>query len=337
MRGMFRNREWKWVVFADIFLGAVGFWLFFRHSWKLGVLFSGLYGSMSLFWIVQSIYRYGKIRELSAYLKKLLSGDYKLNLAQNTEGELSILENDIYKMSVTLLEQAELLKKDKQYLANTLSDISHQLKTPMTSMMVMTDLLEQPGLPEEKRSLFVRRLHGQTERLLWLVSSLLKVSKLDAGAITMKKERVEVSSLLTEGAGQLSVPMELKNIGFVIEEEEKGICYEGDREWSLEAIVNLLKNSVEHTPAGGQITASVKRQNVCTEIRIQDTGEGIEPEDLPHIFERFYRGKNASADSVGIGLNLAKYIVEMQNGRITVQSSPKEGTCFTIRFYKGII
>lgn len=334
---MFRNRELKWILLADLVFGAVGFWWFLGRGLLNGLYFLILYGGMSLLWLGQALYRYWRIRRLSSYLKRLLSGDYKLNLAQNTEGELSVLENDIYKMSVTLLEQAELLKRDKQYLANTLSDISHQLKTPITSMMVMTDLLADPALPEEKRTLFTRQLHGQIERLLWLVSSLLKLSKLDAGSITMKRERVEAVPMLKKAAEPLEIPLEIKNITLTIEEDREGIGYEGDWEWSIEAAANILKNCMEHTPEGGRISVQVREQNVCTEIAISDTGEGIAPEDMPHIFERFYRGKNASKDGVGIGLNMAKYIVEMQNGRLEAESRPGEGTAFVMRFYKGII
>ena len=334
---MFRNREWKWILLGDLLLGVFGSLWFFRTGTENGAVFLMIYGAASLLWLGGSLYRYRRIGKLSAYLKRLLSGDYQLNLAQNTEGELSILENDIYKMSVTLLEQAELLKKDKQYLADTLSDISHQLKTPMTSMMVMTDLLSNPELPGEKRVLFTRQLHSQLERLLWLVSSLLKLSRLDAGAIVMKREKVDVAALVERAAEQFAIPFEIKNITFTLETEREGIVYEGDPEWSAEAVSNLLKNAMEHTPEGGFIHASIKEQNVCTEISIADTGEGISPQDMPHIFERFYRGENASKDSVGIGLNMAKYIVELQNGRLEAESRPGEGTRFVIRFFRGII
>jgi len=281
-------------------------------------------------------WRYTQIRKLSQYLKRITSGEYALDVRDNQEGELSILKSEIYKVTVTLREQAELLKKDKQFLANAISDISHQLKTPITSMVVMTDLLQDADLPEDKRVEFTQNIHSQLEWLQWLVSSLLKLSRIDAGAIEFRREPVHVSELIHKASAHLLIPMEIKEQTLEISGDE-GTSFIGDFNWSAEAVANILKNCTEHTPRGGRITVSFSETPLYTLIRIADNGEGIDDEDLPRIFNRFYKGKNAHNDSFGIGLAMSKSLIEMQNGVIEVKSRNGEGTEFTLKLYKGIV
>lgn len=281
-------------------------------------------------------WRYTQIRKLSQYLKRITSGEYALDVRDNQEGELSILKSEIYKVTVTLREQAELLKKDKQFLANAISDISHQLKTPITSMVVMTDLLQDADLPEDKRVEFTQNIHSQLERLQWLVSSLLKLSRIDAGAIEFRREPVHVSELIHKASAHLLIPMEIKEQTLEISGDE-GTSFIGDFNWSAEAVANILKNCTEHTPRGGRITVSFSETPLYTLIRIADNGEGIDDEDLLRIFNRFYKGKNAHNDSIGIGLAMSKSIIEKQNGVIEVKSRNGEGTEFTLKLYKGIV
>ena len=279
--------------------------------------------------------RYKKLEALSSYLHRICSGEYALDIRDNEEGELSILKNEIYKVTQRLREQAELLKEDKIYLADAISDISHQLKTPLTSMMMMTEFLENPNLEIDKRLEFTRRIRLQLERIEWLVSSLLKLSKIDAGTIQFKKNPIDVKTLINKAAEPLVIPMELREQCLVIEGDDASFL--GDFNWSIEAMINIMKNCMEHTPIGGEIRVNIVGNPLYTEVVIVDNGEGIEMEDLPHIFKRFYRGKNASSESVGIGLAMARSIVVSQNGDITVQSEKGKGTSFRIRFYKTII
>ena len=286
--------------------------------------------------------RYQKINELSMYLHQICAGNHSLDIRDNEEGELSILKNEIYKVTCRLSEQSELLKKDKHYLADSLSNISHQLKTPLTSMLMMMDFLKRQDLEEEKRLEFIRSIGKQLERIEWLVTALLKLSKIDAGTVLFKKEKVNVSFLIKQATLSLGIKAEVKEQSIIINNHEvwkevEDVNFIGDKNWSLEAIINILKNCIEHTPVGGRINIDFSENALYTEIIIKDNGEGIDQEDLPHIFERFYRGKNASSESVGIGLAMARSIVLEQNGDITVKSEKGIGTKFRIRFYKGII
>lgn len=283
-----------------------------------------------------SYWRYRQIGKLSDYLKRITGGDYSLDIRDNDEGELSILKNEIYKVTVTLREQAELLKKDKRFLADSISDISHQLKTPITSMVVMTDLIADENLPQEKRAEFTKNIRSQLERLQWLVASLLKLSKIDAGAIEFKKEKVNIRSLIDKACEPLLIPLEIKEQALEIRGDDQ-ICFVGDMNWSAEAITNVIKNCVEHTPHGGKICVNFGETPIYTWIKIQDNGEGILADDLPHIFERFYRGRKAQKDSIGIGLAMSKSILQNQGGAIEASSEEAKGAQFTIKFYKNIV
>lgn len=281
-------------------------------------------------------WRYKKIAKLSQYLKRISSGNYTLDVRDNDEGELSILKNEIYKVTVTLAEQTNILKQDKNFLANSISDISHQLKTPITSMFVMNDLLQDENLPQDKRMEFTKNITSQLERLQWLVTSLLKLSKIDAGTIGFKKEKVNVKRLIERAVEHLLIPMEINNQTLKVQGDEND-SFIGDMNWTAEAIANIVKNCVEHTHNGGTITICHIETSIYTMIEISDNGEGIHKEDLPYIFDRFYKGKNAHNDSIGIGLAMAKSIIEKQGGTIEVTSKEGQGTHFTIKIYKNIV
>ena len=281
-------------------------------------------------------WRYREIERLSGYLRQISSGDYTLDVRDNYEGELSILKSDIYKVTRKLAEHGSLLENDKAKLTNAISDISHQLKPPLTSMMVMGDLLQDNRLDETKRTEFTRNIQVQLERMEWLVSSLLKLSKIDAGTITFKKEKVLVADLVRRAVEPLVVPMEIKMQSLHVEGDENA-TFIGDFNWSAEALINIIKNCVEHTGDGGNISVAYSENALFTEISIRDNGKGISKEDLPYIFKRFYKGKNASEDSVGIGLAMAYSIITSQQGDIKVSSEPGVGSFFQIKFYKQVI
>lgn len=273
------------------------------------------------------------IRQLSDYMMGVRSGKHDLELRDYQEGELSILKSEVYKSTLMLTEQAELLQKDKKYLADAISDISHQLKTPLTSMGMMVDLLNDNSLTQEKRTEFLGKLSNGVDRISWLVATLLKMSKLDAGSVLLKDEAVEIKRLIEAVKQQLVIPMELKNQVMMVKAKNDA-CWKLDFAWMIEALSNIVKNCMEHTREGGTIQIEYEETSFYTIIMIRDNGEGIAKEDLPHIFERFYKGKNSSSDSVGIGLALAKQIITLQKGVITVESKEHHGTVFTIKLYR---
>lgn len=279
--------------------------------------------------------RYRNIEDLSRYLRQINSGDYTLDVRDNKEGELSILKNEIYKVTTMLAEQSSRLEEDKQHLTTSISDISHQLKTPLTSMMVMADLLTDPHLPSNKQKEFTENIHTQLDRLDWLVSSLLKLSKIDAGTAYFKKMEVNVKELMTSAMRSILIPIDIKEQTIMLEGEDS-VTFLGDPEWSLEAFTNILKNCVEHTPKRGEIVITFSQNILYTEINISDTGKGISKEDLPYIFHRFYKGKQASEGSVGIGLAMAYEIITNQDGNIEVLSEEGKGTTFKIQFYHKV-
>ena len=305
------------------------------HPWA-GMVTLGSGICLSIVFFIFTAWRYQVIQNLSQKLEKICAGNYSLDIRDNQEGELSILKNDIYKVTIMLTEQGKQLEKDKKGLADALSDISHQLKTPLTSMMMMTELLSTDHLEPEKRKEFTKQIQMQLERIEWLVTSLLKLSKIDAGAIVFKQEQVAVAVLLKQVVSPFLIPMELKNQSLKVSGEED-TYFTGDFHWTYEALTNVLKNCIEHTPDGGQIKIWYGNNPIYTMICIQDNGLGIAKADLPYIFQRFYKGKNSNPDSVGIGLAMSKSIVQAQRGDITVKSFPGQGSCFTIKFYKQTV
>ena len=332
----FRNQEVRQfcvlLTLATLILSALGC-LYALAAGLLILLACLLLSAVSLLF---TAWRYRQIQKLAGYLKRITDGEYTLDIRDNEEGELSILKSELYKVTARLSEYNERLRQEKIRLSDSLADISHQLKTPLTSMMVMADLLQDSGLPEKKRKEFTGRIHTQLERIQWLVSSLLKLSKLDAGVAEMRPETISVSALLERASSPLLIPIELKELALKMEGPKEAFLI-ADARWTEEALVNILKNCVEHTPAGGLLHIKWTDNPLYTEIRIADNGEGIAPEDVPHIFTRFYKGKNAAPESVGIGLAMAKSILLRQNGDITVESRPGKGTVFQLRFYKTVI
>ena len=329
---MMRNREFRSFLIALIIAGAALTGAGFVLSLSAGIVAAAcslIFISLCLFYTYR---RYVQLRLLSDYLKRINTGDYALDVRDNTEGELSILKNEIYKVTVALRERGESLQREKSALADALSDISHQLKTPLTSMLLMTDLLCDAKLPDEKRREFTTRMRLQLERLQWLVSALLKMSRLDAGTVRFNRQPISARALIDKACSPLLIPIELKNQTLNIEADEASLFC--DVHWTSEALLNVVKNCVEHTPEGGSITICAEENPLFCQITVKDTGTGIHPSDLPHIFTRFYRGKNASDDSVGIGLAMAAAIVKGQGGSIIARSVSGSGSMFIMRFPK---
>lgn len=286
-------------------------------------------------YLVFSKRRYNRIAELSDSLDRILLGQESMLIDEFHEGELSILYSEIHKMTVRLREQADMLMNDKKGLTTAIEDIFHQLRTPMTAMNLNISLLADENLSYEKRIRITHDLKRQTAKMSWLVDSLLKMSKIDSGMAVFQKQTVSVRDMLDKAAEPFLVQMELKDIRFCSEVGEES--FSGDMLWSVEAFSNLLKNAVEHTPGGGMICVKVEETALYTEIGIRDTGEGFAGEDLPHLFERFYKGANATKESIGIGLALSRAIVTAQNGTITARNAQDGGAEFIVKFYKSVI
>lgn len=271
--------------------------------------------------------------DIAKRIERINLGDYSLQIDRNSEDELSLLDNQIYRTAVKFREQAENSNKDKENLQKSLSDISHQLKTPLTSIIVMVDnILDDDDMPLEIRREFLNDIKHNTNTISFLVQSLLKLSKLDAEAVKFRYEQVEVKSIVDECIKNTAVMAEI--LGVRLETDCNDIILNCDRKWLCEAVTNIIKNCIEHSQ-NGNIKITADQNKLYTKISIKDNGSGITKEDLPHIFERFYKGKNSSDDSVGIGLSLAKTIIEKQGGYISVSSELNKGSKFVIKFFNN--
>lgn len=271
--------------------------------------------------------------DIAKRIERINLGDYSLQIDRNSEDELSLLDNQIYRTAVKFREQAENSNKDKENLQKSLSDISHQLKTPLTSIIVMVEnILDDDDMPLEIRREFLSDIKHNTSTVSFLVQSLLTLSKLDAEAIRFKYADVDVKSIIDECIKNTAVMAEI--LGVRLETDCNDIILNCDRKWLCEAVTNIIKNCIEHSQ-NGNIKITADQNKLYTKISIKDNGSGITKEDLPHIFERFYKGKNSSDDSVGIGLSLAKTIIEKQGGYISVSSELNKGSEFVIKFFNN--
>lgn len=278
--------------------------------------------------------RYKRIARLSADLDMILHGDERLNLAEYSEGELGILQSELYKVILRLRESEQQLKNDKRYLADSLADISHQIRTPLTSINLLLSFLAESDISDERRLEVTRELYELLARIESLVTTLLKISKLDAGMVSFKQEYISLQELIESACAPILIQMELREQVCAIQ-ADGAFC--GDLAWTAEALGNIIKNCMEHTPRGGRIEITASETPLFSEILISDTGCGIDADDLPHIFERFYKGKHADDKSFGIGLALARMIVVGQNGTVKAENKPVGGALFTVRFYKGTV
>lgn len=276
-----------------------------------------------------------KLAEITNYIEKINQGNYSLDIDDNTEDELSILKNEIYKTTIMLKEVAENARNQELSLKNSLEDISHQLKTPLTSIMIMLDnIIDTPEMDKQTREEFIKDCKKEITNIHFLVQALLKLSKFDANTIQYHNRTVLAKDLIQEAKNKLAVLCDLKNIDIQVQGNNTDTIYCDDR-WQVEAITNLLKNAIEYSENAGKIEVNYSQNKLYTQIEIRDYGKGIDSSDLPHIFERFYKGINSSKDSVGIGLALAKKIIEKNNGSVFVESSLGEGTTFTIRYFSS--
>ncbi|MBW9157583.1 HAMP domain-containing sensor histidine kinase [Clostridium tagluense] len=277
---------------------------------------------------------YKRIRSLTFAAKKVVEGDYDIAINENKEGDFSKLANSFNFMRGIIRSNLSELRREKQFLVELLSDISHQLKTPLSSVILYNDIMITKQLPSKQREDFLLNNQNQLEKMNWLIKNILKLAKLDAKAIEIVKEKQSLNETLQDAIDALESKAYDAQVVIDFKEKEE-IDFKHDRLWLEEALINIIKNGIEHTPRGGTIDLELLENPLYTRITIEDTGEGINEADLPNIFKRFYKAKTSKkSDSIGIGLALSKSIVEAHNGMIEVRSKVEVGTRFIITFVK---
>lgn len=296
--------------------------------------------------------RYRALAKMAANLDRVLAGERDIRLRDMSEGELAILSSEIDKVIARLNLTVDELQAEKLALSDALADISHQLKTPLTSIAISTELirdrLSARGDSEDlvERLRLIQTLQAHVEDL---VAALLKLARIDAGVIKLVRGAVDARELVRKSFEPLAIAFDIADVRFSADVQD-GASYEGDLTWSVEALENILKNCMEHTPAGGCVSVRVSEDVLACRIRIEDTGPGIAESDLPHIFERFYRGSRdtdtASSEvnpaGVGIGLALSKSLVTAQGGTLTAENLRDEngnvtGAAFNLVFFKAVV
>lgn len=275
-----------------------------------------------------------KISKLCGDIDDILHGADKADLGEYREGELSILSDEIRKMTVRLREQNSALYKDKQFMKEALEDMSHQLRTPLTAMLLVLEMLRRPGLSVQQRAEHIRELYRLLSRMQWMLETMLSLSRLEAEAVEFGTEEIPVKELINDALEPLSISIELKNITVRTEIEDDPV-FRADRQYCTEAVVNILKNCMEHTPESGTIKISAAENAIYTGITVTDSGNGIPEQELPRIFERFYRGSEFNKNGYGIGLAFAQKIIALQNGSLQVRNAPPLGAEFEIRMYRN--
>lgn len=329
---MLRNKEFQKFSILFLLMAAVFAILGFVINIYAGIL---SIISSAVFGIVFFIFtksRYKSIAKISDEIDLVLHNDDHLYITESNEGELSILQSEIRKMTLRIREQNDALKKEKEHLADSLADIAHQLRTPLTSVNLILSLLENSHDENELKK-FKREAEELLLQMDWLITSLLKISRLDAGIVVFKSEEINVNKLISTALRPFLISIELHNIDLQIH-VEKGIVIHGDSGWLSEALQNIFKNCIESVGDNGRLQITCENNQLFTEIVIHDSGDGFKKEDLPYLFKRFYRGKNTDATGYGIGLALCRMIITRQGGTITAKNHVQGGAIFYIHFPK---
>lgn len=329
---MLRNREFRQLVILFSLITTTTVTLGFAINKLAGILAIASAAAFGTAFFAFTKARYKSIAQISDQIDVVLHNADHLYIGESDEGELSILQSEIRKMTLRIREQNDALKKEKEHLADSLADIAHQLRTPLTSVNLILSLLTNNSDENERKAL-IRETEELLVRMDWLITSLLKLSRLDAGIVVFQSEQTDVNNLICAALRPFLIPMELHDIDLQID-TPKGMIIQGDSGWLSEAIQNILKNCMESVGENGKIEIVCTDNSLFTEIAIHDSGAGFEKEDLPCLFDRFHRGKNSSATGYGIGLALCKMIITRQGGTITAKNHPQGGAVFSIRFTK---
>ncbi len=329
---MLRNREFRRFALVFTLIAAIFTALGFSINAAAGILFLGGAAAFATAFCVFTKARYQNIARISDQIDQVLHNAEHLFISDSEEGELSILSSEIQKMTLRIREQNDILKKEKAHLAESLADIAHQLRTPLTSVNLILSLLDN-CTDEKERKAFVRETEELLVQMDWLLTSLLKLSRLDAGVVVFQCQQVDVREMISAAVRPLAISMELRDIDLTVDMPE-GMVIEGDGGWLSEAVQNIIKNCMESAGEKGTIQIYCADNPLFAQITIRDSGKGFEKEDLLHLFDRFYRGKSENAAGYGIGLALCKTILTRQGGAITAKNHPKGGAVFIIRFPK---
>ena len=281
-------------------------------------------------YVIDKKKRCKEINDITNYLKRINDGIYDLEIIDNIEGDLSILKNEIYTTTVSLKSLYAKENEERIKIKDNLANISHQLKTPLTSILLMIDTLLEENVSKEKQKEYLNDIRMQIENINFLIIAMLKLSRFDANVVVFEKREIVVKDLLFDVLKNVDILRELKNINIHVS-GKNDVTFVGDYKWETEAITNILKNGIEYSKDNGDIYVNYKDNGMYVSIDIIDNGNGISNEDMKHIFERFYK-KNNNSNNFGIGLSLAKEIIERDNGTIRVSSN--NGTKFSIRYYK---
>ena len=329
---MFQNKEVRQVAILFLIITFIFTIMGFIFCPAAGILELVLAAVLGIVFYIFTRTCYNKIAQLSEQIDMVLHNAEHLYISETDEGELSILQSEIVKMTLRIREQNEELKNEKKHLADSLADISHQLRTPLTSVNIILSLLEKNKDEKEQKTLLreAGELFGQMD---FLLAFLLKLSRLDAGIVEFKKEQIDMGNLVSVSLRPFLILMELHNIQIQTDIPE-GIEISGDFKWLSEAFQNIIKNSIESVGDNGLIKIACEDNPLFTEITFHDDGAGFEKEDLPHLFERFYRGKDTDATGYGIGLAICRSIIMRQGGTVTAKNHPQGGAIFYVRFLK---
>lgn len=335
MGKLWKNKSLRWELMLCAALTGLLALLGFGRDGFTGLALLGAGTVFTALYLFLAGRRFRAMGDLSERVDRVLHGQDAVLITESEEGELSILESEIAKLTLRLREQTQELRAERSSLARAMEDVSHQLRTPLTALHLEAALLGEEDVSPARRLELAQALRRQLQRMEWLVEALLKMSRIDAGAVKFRREPVGVKALAARAAEPLAVPMELREQRLIVDVGDER--FTGDPDWTTEALGNLLKNCVEHTPAGGTVRLTGSETPLYTMITVEDDGPGFALEDLPHLFERFYRGRGAGADSVGIGLALARSIAAEQGGSLTAENVPGGGARFILRFDKSVI
>jgi signal transduction histidine kinase len=327
--------SWNTLIFQSLFFGAltVFFVAFAPPEARPWIAACGL--ACLVLFIVLSFRRHKEIRRLAAQIDKVLHNGRSIDFTSYREGDVAVLANELGKMVARLSRLSDSLSKERNALADALADISHQTRTPLTAISLRLPTIEAEEDPRERKRL-LRELESMIERMSWLQTTLLKIAKVDAGAIHVEQREVFAAEAVRRAIAPLEPSFDLRDIALEVELDEKA-TFQGDLLWSAEAIQNIAKNCMEHTPAGGMVRIKASENALATTIVITDTGAGFAEADLPYLFDRFYRGANANApeqEGFGIGLALAQSLISVQGGTIRANNTAEGGARFQIAFPK---
>lgn len=327
--------SWNTLIYQSfVFVALTAFLAVFAPAdAKLWVAVCGL--ACLVLFLAFSFWRHKEIRRLASQIDEVLHNGRSLDFTSYREGDVAVLANELGKMVARLSRLSDSLSKERNALADALADISHQTRTPLTAISLRLPAIEAAEDPRERKRL-VRELESMIERMSWLQTTLLKIAKVDAGAIHVERRKVLVDEIVQRAIKPLEPSFDLRDITLLVELDED-VAFQGDLLWSAEAIQNIAKNCMEHTPAGGAVRIKASENALATTIIITDTGAGFAEADLPHLFDRFYRGTNSNApekEGFGIGLSLAQSLISVQGGTIRAGNSAEGGARFQIAFPK---